>query len=463
MPKNQKRNAPFALNTPKHTLFYYLALVFILICMFFSNDYGMLDVQKTAIVLAVGVDREDDTFILTSQIAVPESSKQGKATQTVELVSRGKTVADAFRQINAKTGWYPKLVFCKLIVLGEKTLEKNAMDALDFFSLDEYMSDNCLVACCDGLAKDILNTQALIDSAGSIAISKVLSTHAERVGTALPASLRQFCIGYFGKSKSGFLPIVQTQPQQEQVGGSGSSSGSGSSGSSGNQSGGGGQSSSGGDSSSSGGGSGGDSSSSGGGSGGDSGSSGGGSGGDSGGSAGSGGAEKQEKPVFSASRTALIVEGKRVGELSEEETFAVCAVKRELKLAGFSVQNEDGVCTLSIKNNAPSSKLQLGADGRATMQISLTLTAGLLDYSTARDLNDLTDAGDVPATVFPLAAKKLKAQISSAYEKCRSCGCDVFELNSLLFKKHPKRFEALQKNALQESVLEVNVHFENVR
>jgi hypothetical protein len=445
MPKNQKRNAPFALNTPKHTLFYYLALVFILICMFFSNDYGMLDVQKTAIVLAVGVDREDDTFILTSQIAVPESSKQGKATQTVELVSRGKTIADAFRQINAKTGWYPKLVFCKLIVLGEKTLEKNAMDALDFFSLDEYMSDNCLVACCDGLAKDILNTQALIDSAGSIAISKVLSTHAERVGTALPASLRQFCIGYFGKSKSGFLPIVQTQPQQEQVGGSGGSSGSGSSG---NQSGG-------------------DSSSSGGGnqssSGGDSSSSGGGSGGGSGGSAGSGGAEKQEKPVFSASRTALIVEGKRVGELTEEETFAVCAVKRELKLAGFSVQNEDGVCTLSIKNNAPSSKLQLGADGRATMQISLTLTAGLLDYSTARDLNDLTDAGDVPATVFPLAAKKLKAQISSAYEKCRSCGCDVFELNSLLFKKHPKRFEALQKNALQESVLEVNVHFENVR
>ena len=442
MPKNQKRNAPFALNTPKHTLFYYLALVFILICMFFSNDYGMLDVQKTAIVLAVGVDREDDTFILTSQIAVPESSKQGKATQTVELVSRGKTIADAFRQINAKTGWYPKLVFCKLIVLGEKTLEKNAMDALDFFSLDEYMSDNCLVACCDGLAKDILNTQALIDSAGSIAISKVLSTHAERVGTALPASLRQFCIGYFGKSKSGFLPIVQTQPQQEQVGGSGGSSGSGSSGSSGNQSGG--------DSSSSGG--------SGGGSGGS-----GSSAGSGGGSAGSGGAEKQEKPVFSASRTALIVEGKRVGELSEEETFAVCAVKRELKLAGFSVQNEDGVCTLSIKNNAPSSKLQLGADGRATMQISLTLTAGLLDYSTARDLNDLTDAGDVPATVFPLAAKKLKAQISSAYEKCRSCGCDVFELNSLLFKKHPKRFEALQKNALQESVLEVNVHFENVR
>lgn len=443
MPKTQKPRKAFALNTPKNTLFYYLALVFILICMFFSNDYGMLDVQKTAIVLAVGVDREDETFILTSQIAVPESSKQGKATQTVELVSRGKTVADAFRQINAKTGWYPKLVFCKLIVLGEKTLEQNAMDALDFFSLDEYMSDNCLVACCDGLAKDILNTQALIDSAGSIAISKVLSTHAERVGTALPASLRQFTIGYFGKSKSCFLPIVKTQPQQEKVGGSGASGGS----------------SGGGDSSSS---SGSEQSSSGGSGGSGQGGSGSSGGGGSGGS-GSSKSSEQEKPVFSASRTALIVEGKRVGELTEEETFAVCAVKRELKLAGYSVQNEDGVCTLSIKNNAPSSKLQVSADGRATLQISITLTAGLLDYSTARDLNDLADAGDVPQTVFPLAEQKLKAQITSAYEKCRSCGCDVFELSSLLFKKQPRRFAALKENALKDSVLEVNVRFENVR
>ncbi len=462
MPKTQKPRKAFALNTPKNTLFYYLALVFILICMFFSNDYGMLDVQKTAIVLAVGVDREDETFILTSQIAVPESSKQGKATQTVELVSRGKTVADAFRQINAKTGWYPKLVFCKLIVLGEKTLEQNAMDALDFFSLDEYMSDNCLVACCDGLAKDILNTQALIDSAGSIAISKVLSTHAERVGTALPASLRQFTIGYFGKSKSCFLPIVKTQPQQEKVGGSGASGGSSGGGDSSSSSGSG-QSSSGG---SGGSGQGGSGSSGGGGSGGSGQSSQGGSGGsgqNSSGGSGSSKSSEQEKPVFSASRTALIVEGKRVGELTEEETFAVCAVKRELKLAGYSVQNEDGVCTLSIKNNAPSSKLQVSADGRATLQISITLTAGLLDYSTARDLNDLADAGDVPQTVFPLAEQKLKAQITSAYEKCRSCGCDVFELSSLLFKKQPRRFASLKETALKDSVLEVNVRFENVR
>ncbi|MBQ8446489.1 MAG: hypothetical protein IJX31_01785, partial [Clostridia bacterium] len=102
----------------RNTVRYYILIVAVLAFLFFSNDFGLTDVQKTAIVMSVGIDREENEFILTSQIAVPQSSKQGNASQAVQLVSRGKTVAEAFEQINAKTGWYPKLVFCKLIILG---------------------------------------------------------------------------------------------------------------------------------------------------------------------------------------------------------------------------------------------------------------------------------------------------------------------------------------------------------
>ena len=100
----------------KNTVRYYLLLIVALLFLFFSGDFGLTDVQKTAIVMAVGVDREEETFIVTSQIAIPQSSKQGKQTETVQIVSRGKTIAAAFEDINAKTGWYPKLVFCRLIL-----------------------------------------------------------------------------------------------------------------------------------------------------------------------------------------------------------------------------------------------------------------------------------------------------------------------------------------------------------
>ena len=425
----------------KNTIRYYLLILLALAFLFFTGDLGLIDVQKTAIVMAVGIDREEDTFIITSQIAIPQASKQGKATETVQLVSRGNTIAQAFEEINAKTGWYPKLVFCHLIILGEKTAEQNVFDALDFFLLDEYMSDNCLLATCDGLAKDLLNVSALVDPSGSVAMQKVLSPHAERVGTVLPSTLREFAIGYYSDSKSAFLPIIKTQPQQEHVGGS-ENSGGGNGGGSGESSGGLESSS---ESSSS------NNSSSGS-------QSGGSGGGSSGGSSGS-----NDKPVFSANETALFVGGKRVGKLTKEETFAFGAVKQQLRLAAYSVETDDATCTLTIRRNLPNTKFKVGSDGRATYLVELTMTAGLLDFSKALPRQKTSDVGDVPNGAFEAAQKKLAAQILTTFEKCRASGCDLFGITEQLQKHHNRRYEELKTDALKNAIVHVVVHFKNVR
>lgn len=434
----------------KNTIRYYLLIILLLSFLFFTGDFGLIDVQKTAIVMAVGIDREEDTFIITSQIAIPQSSKQGKATETVQLVSRGNTVAEAFEEINAKTGWYPKLVFCHLIVLGEKATEKNVFDALDFFLIDEYLSDNCLLATCDGLAKDLLNVGALVDPSGSVAIQKILSPHAERVGAVLPTTLREFSIGYYSESKSSFLPIIKTQPQQEHVGGSqqgGSASNGDSSSSSSSANSSSNESSSGSSSEQS-------SSSSGS-------SSGSGGSGSSSGSSGSGGSG--DKPVFSASETALFVGGKRVGKLTQEETFAFGAVKQELRLAAYSVETTNGTCTLTIRRNLPKTKYKVSADGRATYLVKLTMTAGLLDYSKALPREKSADVGDVPSGAFKAAEKRLLGQIHTTFEKCRAVGCDLFGIVEQLQKYQYRHFEEQKDEVLKNAILHVSVHFQNVR
>ena len=419
----------------KNTVRYYLILIALLSFLFLSSDFGLIDVQKTAIVMAVGIDREEETFIVTSQIAVPQSSKQGSVTETVQIVSRGKTVADAFEEINAKTGWYPKLVFCRLIIVGEKTAQQDVFDALDFFLLDEYMSDNCLIATCDGFAKDLLNVAALVDSSGSLAMQKVLSSHAERVGSVLPSTLREFAIGYFSDSSCGFLPILKTQPQQEQVGDSGSGGGSNGSGDSSQNSG----------SSNAGSSQGGNSSGSG-----------------AGGSS-SSGDQKNDKPVFSAGETALFVKGKRVGKMTEEETFAFGAVKHELRLAAYSVDVGDSTCTLTVKRNTPKTKFDVAKDGRATFKIELIMSAGLLDYSKALPLDEARDVGDVPNGVFPAAEKLLTAQIHTVFEKCRACGCDLFGLKEQLQKYKYRLYDELKDEVLHNAIVDVSVRFQSVR
>ncbi len=429
----------------KNTVRYFLIIIALLFFLFLSGDFGLVDVQKTAIVMAVGIDREEDTFIVTSQIAVPKSSDQGKANETVQIVSRGKTVADAFEEINAKTGWYPKLVFCRLIVLGEKTVEKNAFDALAFFLLDEYLSDNCLVATCEGTAKDVLNVQALVDAAGSLAIQKVLSSHAQRVGTVLPSTLREFSIGYYSEGKSGFLPILKTQPQQEEIGNSPTEKGS-AGGSEGINS----SDDSGGKNSNSG-----------------SGGNGGGNGGGSGEQSGGNGEQKtggeQQKPVFSASETALFYAGKKVATLTEEETFAFNAVKNKLRLASYTVSANENAYSLTIKHNSPKTECKLGKNGRVAYKIELTLSAGLLDSSKAFTVTEGVDAGDVPKDVFKGAEKLLAAEITSTFEKARASDCDIFGILENLQKFEAKRFEEVKSDALKNASLEVSVRFQKIR
>ncbi len=426
----------------KNTVRYYILLIALLSFLFFSNDFGLIDVQKTAIVTAAGIDREGEEFILTSQVAVPQSSSQGKATESVQLVSRGKTVAQAFEEINAKTGWYPKLVFCQLILFGENAAQENVFDALDFFLRDAYLTDDCQVAVCRGLAKDLLNTAPLIDSSSSAAISKVLSAHAERVGTVRPSNLKDFSIGYYGESSSGMLPLLKTEEQQEKIAGEQGSKGGGSSsgGSSGSS---GGNSSSGGGNSSS--------------------SPSGGSSGSSGGSGEKKSGGETEKPVFSAKETALFVRGRWRETLTAEETFALNAATGKLRLASYSVETEGEMCTLLIKNNRPKIGLNVGKNGKGEVEVSVSLVAGAADYSKAQPLDKIKDVGTPPDGVFGAAAKRLEGLISSAYEKARGVGCDVLQLQERLVKYKRRKYLQHQSTLLDNTTLSVKVRFTGVR
>ena len=418
----------------KNAVRYFVLATIFFAFLFFTTDFGLIDIQKTAIVLAVGIDRDEKDFIITSQIAIPQASDQGKTTSAVQIVSRGKTVAEAFEDINAKTGWYPKLVFCNLILLGKQTTNQNVFDALDYFLLDEYLSDNCLVAACDGEATDLLNATPLVDDASSAAIQKILSPHAERVGSVYTSTLHTFAIGYYADDACGMLPIVKLQNQQEPDGASspkknkqnGSEEG-------GDQP----QNKQGSQ--------------------------------QNGQNQGENSGEKQNatqnKPVFSAGETALFKHGKRVGTLTSDETFAANAVLNKLRLAPYSVTTptQETPCTLSIKQNAPKIKLKVAKNGVASLKIDLTITAGLLDYAKALPAQKNKDVGDVPTGTFLAAQKKLSGEILALFEKTRALDCDVFHLRDRYRKTGATSFAKHESTLLQNAVAEVNVHFQNVR
>lgn len=210
----------------KNTVRYFLAVIaFILFC-FFTNDFNLINVQSTAIVTAIAIDRQEEAFSITAQVAIPsakssESANQGGnggsggSNSFATVGGKGGTIAQAIDQINQKTGWYPKLIFCRLLILGETLTSGNVFDALDYFLLNEYVADDCLLCAYEGQASEVLSAKTPLGSTPSLSLEKLFSTQATRVGATLPSTLREFADGYFSAGKSGVMPIVKKQTENE--------------------------------------------------------------------------------------------------------------------------------------------------------------------------------------------------------------------------------------------------------
>lgn len=417
----------------KTPVLYVLAVIFLTI-LFFSNDFGLVDIQKTAIVLAVGIDRENDEFIVNSRIAVPSASGDQKAAaDSIQVETRGDTVGAAIQDINTKTGWYPKLVFLNLIVLGDTATQKNAFDTLDFFLRYEYMSDDCQVCCCEGKASELLNTETDVEKTPSLAIGKILSEHSATTGLVAVASLRKFSAGYFGVSKSGYMPLLKYvslsagkktdgADSAENTGESGGAENSGSSGSSG-------------------------------GSGGAS---------ESGGAGGAGGGENAGK-TFTATETALFADGVYKGKLTKDETFAFLCVGGGVRLAAFDVDYGGVTYTLTIKKSKAKIKFYVDDFAAPHLNVQLDIVAGLQDMSSSQTIVEIAAPEKTKQAVLEEAGKKLKRLVHSSFEKSRAYECDLFGAEKRLQKFERKYFNAYRENLLDRVLFYADVRFAPAR
>ena len=186
-----------------------------LLLLFASNDFGLIDIQKTAIVLALGVDASAQEGLLdvTAQIGSADANGAAQASNiTIEGVS---TVGEAIARLNRRTGWYPTFVHCRLLLLGGQTAERDVFGILDYFLRSEYIEDSCLLALCAGRAQAALEAGAPGGELTANAIVKVFSGEAQKTGLVSAVSLREFAKGYYGAGASGRLPYLTLLQEAE--------------------------------------------------------------------------------------------------------------------------------------------------------------------------------------------------------------------------------------------------------
>ena len=123
----------------KLSVIIYWIIVLALLGLFFSNDFGLVDIHKTAIITAVGIDSDvDGEVLVTCEIAAPQPSQSGDNIKYTQVQGSGLTIADAMNEVNSKTGFYPKLQFCKLILIGETCKDQELFRVLGCFYRKNY-------------------------------------------------------------------------------------------------------------------------------------------------------------------------------------------------------------------------------------------------------------------------------------------------------------------------------------
>lgn len=390
-----------------------IVLIFAVFIFFFSNDFGLVDIDKTAIIVALAVDKgEEYPFEVTAEIAVPEATDQNSETKNAQVTGKGNTIGEAIKEVSDLTGWFPQLNFCNLIMISDELASDNVIKILNYFAVTFRVQDSCLIAMSEGSAKKVLEDSSPLDDIASFAIQKILLKQPGFDKNVLDNNVKDFCVSYYNPASSSYMPIITRNTVEESSSrATNSSSESGQGDSSTNKS----------------------------------------------------GNSGDKKIVFSARKTALFKNGIKTGELSEEQTLAYKILNYNVKSTVYPVKKENVLVSENqnflitiLKNSAKISVKPY--QNQLNLDINVKIFCKLSDSSSNRIDSSVSKNTPLPQEVKEAFRKKLTDEIYSLIDTSVNSNCDIFNIERRLYKFHHKDYLRFKDNYLSAVVPNVTVN-----
>lgn len=375
-----------------------------LILLFLSNDFGIIDVEKTAIVTAVAIDKDGEDYLVSLQISVPEATDSNTENQKALLLGTGKTIGGAIKDIGNVSGWFPKLSFCNLIILGNEFKNENVIETLDYFAKTLRIQDSAVVCLAENTAKEALDTASPLDNISSFAIQKILLKDAGLDRDIMVSDIRKFAVGYYSRSASAFMPVVKTI----KLDGGNNSSGSG---------------------------------------------------GDSKSQTDSQFSNKGQY-LYDLTETALFYEGKQTGVLTTPLTFTLKMLTSSVKESLLHLENADNDgadYSLTILRNSPKIKLDFN-NNECNVYVSLDIYCKVSDVKKANTKSTYASNLKLSPIVKDTAQKLLTERIKELFNVAKTSNCDILGIKDILYKFHNAKYCEYKDKILYDHNLNIKVN-----
>ena len=391
------------------------ALIFIgMFIVYFTQDYTLINIEKTALIVTLGVDKNQETYSVTAQIAVPEGTNSQVSNNEAVISADGKTIFEAVTNISDRTGWYPKLSFCNLIVLGENILCDNVMNVLDFFIKSYKVEDSAIICACKGEAKELLLSSSPLDNISGLALAKIFVKDYENASKILTTSIKEFCINYYSRSSFGFMPFVKTILTDESGKGGKTVGASTTT-----------EPISGGKKES------------------------------------SGGSSEQQLVIYDANTSYLFYKGYKVGELSPEQSLCLSFLSKPVKEAFLSIEatNDDGKTgEVLINVFKTSNKIDLIFENdKPILLCNLKIWARISDTNFSENIDRVAELGKLNNGMKIKVQNFISEKIQEVAKISKQTRCDIFQVKNLLYKYHTSKYKKHQLSILDDFTIKVNV------
>ena len=386
-------------------------IIFIgLFIIYFTQDYTLINIEKTALIVTLGVDKTDNGYEITSQIAVPDGESTKTTNKEAVISSNGKTLYEAVSGISDKTGWYPKLSFCNLIVLGESLKTENVMDVLLFFIRSYKIEDSAIVCTVKGQAKELLLSSSPLDNISGLSLSKIFVKDYENASRVYTASIKDFCTNYYSKSSFGYMPYVKTIPTDESgEGGKTVSASTTTEPETGSQKQGG----------------------------------------------------EQQLVIYDATTCYLYNKGYYVTELTSDETLCLSLINKKVKEAFITITatDNDGVLgkyLIDILKSTRKVDLKIEND-KPTLYINLKVWARVSDANSTESMDIVSNLGKLNDNMKFKTETFIANNLVNVIDKSKQSSSDIFEIKNLLYKYHTSKYKKLNLTALEDLQYKINV------
>ena len=157
------------------------ALLFLIPSLLLTGCWNAREINELGFVLSIGLDKTEDGFKVTAQMASPETfskSQSGSGSSEKKpfliVVSTGKTIFEAIRNMASISSRRIFWAHIKVIIISEELARSNTLEIFDFFSRNPELRLRTLIAVTPGEAGKLIQVEPEMEKDPAIYLEKII-------------------------------------------------------------------------------------------------------------------------------------------------------------------------------------------------------------------------------------------------------------------------------------------------